>query len=366
MSLRFLIMAGGTGGHVFPALAVAEALIKQGHKVEWLGTSKGLEAKVVPTAGIHLHCLNISGLRGRGLRQMLLAPWFILRAIFAVRRILKHYQPAAVIGLGGYVAGPGGVAAFLSGTPLIIHEQNAVAGTTNRLLARFARRVLSAFPAVLPGAITIGNPLRQALYQQPEPAQRSASRLDDDLHLLILGGSLGAQALNQMVPHALSLLLREVTQLRLPHELRLQVRHQAGVQHVQTCELAYRERQVNASVEPFIEDVASALGWADLVICRAGALTLAELCAVGVGAILVPYPFAIDDHQTANAQWLVGQGGAILAAQNSLSAERLSRLLKELLASPQRLHSMAEAARAAATPSATEAFVQQILALSQK
>ncbi len=354
MSKRFLIMAGGTGGHVFPALAVANALLSLGHEVEWLGTARGLEAKVVPAAGIHLHCLNIAGVRGRGLRQALIAPWLIAKSVFTVRQILRRFKPAAVIGLGGYVAGPGGLAAFLSRTSLIIHEQNAVAGTTNRLLARLARRVLCAFPNVLPGAVNIGNPLRLAFYQQPDPAQRFHLR-DGAPRVLVLGGSLGAQALNQVVPKALAL---------LPMEGRPLVRHQTGSQHAADCELAYQERKLSARVEPFIEDVAEALAWADLVICRAGALTVAELSAVGVGAILVPYPHAIDDHQTANARWLAEQGAALLAPQESLSAERLSRLLTEILPNRPRLSAMATAAKAAAAPAATEAFVQHILELA--
>jgi UDP-N-acetylglucosamine--N-acetylmuramyl-(pentapeptide) pyrophosphoryl-undecaprenol N-acetylglucosamine transferase len=354
MSQRFLIMAGGTGGHVFPALAVAKELMARGHQVEWLGTARGIEARVVPGQGIRLHCLNITGLRGRGVRQLLAAPWLITRSMLTVRSILSEFKPAAVIGLGGYVAGPGGVAAYLSRIPLIIHEQNAVLGTTNRLLARIARRVLCAFPGVLPGAINIGNPLREAFYSQPPPSQRLSSR-DGTPRLLVLGGSLGAQALNEILPKALSL---------LPAALCPQVRHQTGTQHAAACELAYQERHVNASVEPFIEDVAQALAWADLVICRAGALTVAELCAVGIGAVLVPYPFAIDDHQTANARWLVERGGAVLAPQDALNPERLSRLLNELLADRARLCSMATAARAATPPNATEAFVQHILELT--
>jgi len=354
MSQRYLIMAGGTGGHVFPALAVAKALMARGHQVEWLGTARGLEAKVVPAAGIQLHCLNIAGVRGRGIRHLLIAPWLIVKSVLTVRRILRGFKPAAVIGLGGYVAGPGGVAAFLSRIPLLIHEQNAVAGTTNRLLARLAKRVLCAFPAVLPGAIDIGNPLREEFYLQPEPALRFAAR-EGAPRLLVLGGSLGAQALNQTVPKALAL---------LPAEARPLVRHQTGSQHAADCELAYQERGLNARVEPFIEDVAEALAWADLVICRAGALTVAELSAVGVGAVLVPYPHAIDDHQSANAQWLVARGAALLAPQESLSPERLSRLLTEILPDRPRLCAMAAAARAAATPDATEAFVQHILELT--
>lgn len=354
MSQRFLIMAGGTGGHVFPALAVAKALISRGHSVEWLGTAKGLEAKVVPGQGIRLHCLNIAGVRGRGIRQLLLAPWLILKAILTVRSLLKQFKPAAVIGLGGYVAGPGGVASFLAGVPLIIHEQNAVAGTTNRLLAHIAHSCLSAFPGVLPRVKTIGNPLRDALYAQVSPQERMAAR-SAKVRLLVLGGSLGAQALNQMVPKALSL---------LSFEERPVVRHQAGAQHGQACELAYQELQVEASIEPFIEDMAQALAWADLVICRAGALTVAELCAVGVASILVPFPFAIDDHQTANAKWLVERGGALLTPQDTLNPERLCRLLKELLADRARLSGMAIAAHAAATPKATETFVQHILEIT--
>jgi UDP-N-acetylglucosamine--N-acetylmuramyl-(pentapeptide) pyrophosphoryl-undecaprenol N-acetylglucosamine transferase len=349
----YLIMAGGTGGHVFPGLAVAQALIAAGHRVEWLGTAKGIEANLVPAAGIRLHCLNIAGIRGRGIKSLLAAPWLLLKAIYVVTRLLRELKPAAVIGLGGYVAGPGGLAARLAGVPLVIHEQNAVAGTTNRWLARIATRVLTAFPDVLPSGICIGNPVRASISALPAPRLR-AQRPLGPLRLLVLGGSLGAQALNQLLPQALS---------RLELELRPEVWHQAGRLHCQSCELAYRERQVAAQVEPFIADMAQALSWADLVICRAGALTIAELCAAGVGALLVPYPHAIDDHQTANARWLVSRGGALLCPQAELSSETLLKHLRDFHRDRDKVLAMAEAARVASQGQATEAFLQQILEL---
>lgn len=353
-SPRFLIMAGGTGGHVFPALAVAKALREQGSEVEWLGTQKGIEARVVPEAGFLLHSLAITGLRGRSLLDLVKAPYLILRAIWVVMAILRRYKPQVVIGLGGYVTGPGGVAARLMGIPLIIHEQNAVAGTTNRLLARIAQRGLTAFPQVLPGAICIGNPVRSEITALPEPATRLNS-LRDPLRLLVLGGSLGASALNQLVPKALA---------KLPLDERPEVWHQAGPQHAQATELTYRELNLAVAVEPFIGDMAAAFGWADLVICRAGALTVSELSAAGLAAILVPYPHAIDDHQTANARWLVAAGGALMRSQSELSPEWLARTLGELRLDRARLLTMAQAARQVAKPDATQAFVAQILELS--
>lgn len=351
---RFLIMAGGTGGHVFPALALAKALQQQGHEVEWLGTQRGLEASIVPAAGFHLHCLQIGGLRGRGLLNLLKAPWLILRAIFVVSGILRRLRPHVVVGLGGYVTGPGGVAARLAGIPLVIHEQNAVAGTTNRLLAWIAKRVLTAFPAVLPRAICIGNPVREAISALPPPEMRQHTPADP-LRLLVLGGSLGAAALNQLVPKALA---------KISADERPDVWHQVGKQHVAAAEFNYGELRVIADIEPFIADMAEALAWADLVVCRAGALTVAELCAAGVASILVPYPHAIDDHQTANAKWLVAKGAAILQPQASLTADKLSQLLQQYRHRPPELLAMAKAARAAAQPHTTQLFVQHILELA--
>ena len=353
-SRRFLIMAGGTGGHVFPALAVAENLRQAGHEVEWLGTSRGLEATVVPAAGFDLHCLAIGGLRGRGLVNLLKAPWAIGRAIWTTLGILRARRPQVVVGLGGYVTGPGGVAAKLMGIPLVIHEQNAVAGTTNRLLARLSNRVLTAFPQVLPNAICIGNPVRTEIAALAPPAVRLA-RHERPFRLLVLGGSLGASALNQWLPKALA----EMDEFDRPD-----VWHQAGKQHLEAAEIHYRERRIPARIEPFIADMAAALGWADLVICRAGALTVAELCAAGVASILVPYPFAIDDHQTANAQWLVQQQAAVLCPQDTITASRLADLIHQFCRDPQRTLAMAEAARAAAKPQATATFTQHLLELA--
>lgn len=350
----FLIMAGGTGGHVFPALAIAQALRDQGHRVEWLGTLKGIEAKLVPAAGFVLHSLNIRGLRGRGLFNSLVAPYFILRAIISVYRLLRRLQPQVVMGLGGYVTGPGGVAAALAGIPLVIHEQNAIAGTTNRLLAKIARRVLTAFPQVLPNATCIGNPIRPEILQLPPPQQRLKPQRQP-MRLLVLGGSLGASALNQLLPKAIA---------KIPVDDRPDIWHQAGEAHAQLTELAYRELHVAVNIEAFIRDMASAIGWADLVICRAGALTVCELSAAGVAALLVPYPFAIDNHQTANAQWLANAGAALVRQQADLSPEWLARTLMDFAQNRQKLLHMAEAARALAHTQATALAVGTLLELA--
>ncbi|HEX2797019.1 MAG TPA: undecaprenyldiphospho-muramoylpentapeptide beta-N-acetylglucosaminyltransferase, partial [Immundisolibacter sp.] len=300
--MQVLIMAGGTGGHVMPALAVAHELRAQGHEVRWLGTATGLEARAVPAAGIELFTLPVAGLRGSGVLRYLSAPVGLLRALAQAIGLVRRLRPDAVLGLGGYAAGPGGVAAFLLRRPLLIHEQNARPGLTNRLLARLAQRVMAGFPGVrLAGraAEFTGNPVRGELLELPPPGERlsTASRL------LVLGGSQGAQAINAVVPQALELLKQ--SGVPLP-----QVRHQAGRQHAEAVAADYRARGVTATVDGFIDDMAAAYGAADLAICRAGALTVAELCAVGLGALLIPFPHAADDHQTANAREMVQAGGA--------------------------------------------------------
>ncbi|MGH8561955.1 MAG: undecaprenyldiphospho-muramoylpentapeptide beta-N-acetylglucosaminyltransferase, partial [Nevskiales bacterium] len=293
-------MAGGTGGHVFPALAVAERLRELGHRVVWMGTQAGLEARVVPAHGLPIEWITIAGVRGKGLLTLLLAPLELLRALLQAIGILRRYRPQVVIGLGGFVAGPGGFAAWLLGRPLIIHEQNAIAGLTNRLLARLARRVLEAFPDTFPVSgkrLTVGNPVRPEIAALPPPEQRLAGR-SGAVRMLVLGGSLGALALNRGVPQALAL---------LPPELRPDVRHQAG-RTLDEANKAYAAAGLDIQPEAFIEDMAAAYAWADLLVCRAGALTVAELAAAGLPALLIPFPHAVDDHQSANAHYLVSAG----------------------------------------------------------
>jgi len=350
---RILIMAGGTGGHIFPALAVAHELLRRGAEVSWLGTRAGLEADVVPRAGLSIDYIEVAALRGKGAARWLLAPFTLGRALWQALRLLRRRRPHAVLGMGGFVTGPGGVAAWLLRRPLVIHEQNARAGLTNRLLARLARRVLAAFPDALPGAEVCGNPVRQAILSLPAPARRLAER-NGPLRLLVVGGSQGALALNRTLPEALA---------RLAPDERPQVRHQSGSRNRERVLEAYRAAGIapdGAGVEvlPFIEEMAEAYTWADLVLCRAGALTVSELAAAGLPSILVPFPFAVDDHQTHNARYLANVEAAVLLPQPEMSAERLAGLLAEFSADAaagrKRLLRMGEAARRIARPQATE------------
>jgi len=340
-----MIMAGGTGGHVFPALAVADELRRRGVEVVWLGTRRGLESRVVPDAGIPLEWLRVSGLRGRGLGGWLRAPAVLLVAVSHAVRLLRRYRPRAVLGMGGYVAGPGAVAAWLLRRPLLIHEQNAIAGMTNRFLARLAGRVMIGFDGAFPASgkvVFTGNPVRREVTGVPEPGQRLAGR-KGPVRLLVVGGSLGALALNQQVPAALA---------RMPADQRPEVLHQSGERTIETAREAYEQGGVEARVVAFIEDMTAAYGWADLVVCRAGALTVAELAAVGVASVLVPFPHAVDDHQTANARYLADAGAAVLIQQRDLTPERLARELEVLVGDRPRLLAMAERARALGRPDA--------------
>lgn len=339
-----MIMAGGTGGHVFPGLAVARALGERGVDVVWLGSAHGLENEWVPAAGLPLERLAVSGLRGRGLRGWLAAPVRLVRAVRQAGRILKRHAPRSVLSLGGFAAGPGGLAARLGGVPLVVHEQNAVAGLTNRVLARLARRVLAGFPGALPRAEVVGNPVRPDIAGLPAPRARFAGR-EGPPRLLVLGGSQGARRLNEVVPAALA---------RLPGEARPAVRHQCGARHLEAARAAYRETGIDAEVVPFIDDMASAYGWADLVISRAGALTLAELAAAGLGAVLVPFPHAVDDHQAVNARGFVEAGAAEMLRESALDPASLAERLAPLLADRARLGAMAEAARGLAHADAAE------------
>lgn len=339
-------MAGGTGGHVFPALAVAQELRARGVAVSWLGTRRGIEAELVPANQFPINYIDVEGLRGKGVVKLLKAPILLIRALWQAIGLVRRERPDAVLGLGGFASGPGGLAAKILGLPLVIHEQNAVAGTTNKLLAKIANRVLEAFPGALPKGEWTGNPVRKEIEHIAEPEQRIAQG-DRPLRLLVLGGSLGALAINQQIPEALAL---------LPESLQLEVRHQCGKAHVAVTEEAYQAAAVKAQIEPFIVDMAEAYGWADLVVCRAGALTVSEVAAAGVGAILVPYPHAIDDHQTRNGEWLVKQGAAELIQQADMTAEKLAAVLGSRLGDKEKLRSMAVSARQLAKPNVAEAI----------
>ncbi|HEU0198270.1 MAG TPA: undecaprenyldiphospho-muramoylpentapeptide beta-N-acetylglucosaminyltransferase [Nevskiaceae bacterium] len=337
--MKAVIMAGGTGGHVYPALAVATELQRRGHTVTWMGTPDSFESRVVPQRGIPLELIRIAGLRGKGVVRWLQAPFRLWRGLLDARGVLKRQRPQVVLGMGGFAAGPGGLMAWLSRIPLVIHEQNAVAGMTNRWLAHVATVALEAFPRALAGGRTVGNPVRADIAGLPGPAQRLAER-SGAMRLLVLGGSLGAKALNERVPQALA---------RLPAAARPEVRHQGG-RTVEVARAAYRAAGVVADVAPFIDDMAGAYAWADLVVCRAGASTIAELAAAGCASLLVPYPYAVDDHQTRNAEYLVAVGAAELVQEANLPTEALAQRLARLLADRPRLVAMAIAARGASWP----------------
>ena len=342
---RILIMAGGTGGHVYPALAGAAELTARGAEVVWMGTRAGLEARVVPAAGYPMEWIGIAGLRGKGWASWLTAPWRLLRAVIQALGIVRRTAPRAVLGMGGFASGPGGLAARLLRRPLVIHEQNAVAGLTNRLLARMALTVLEAFPDTFPAARRarcVGNPVRADILALPAPGERLAGR-EGPVRLLVLGGSGGALAINEMVPAALA---------RLPAATRPEVRHQAG-RTLEAAQAAYREHGVTGEVTAYIEDMAAAYAWADLVVCRSGALTVAELAAAGLGALLIPYPYAVDDHQRINGEYLTRRGAAELIPQSELDAGRLADRLADLCGDRNRLREMAVAARGAAWTDAT-------------
>ncbi len=357
MSLRpILVMAGGTGGHVYPALAVARALEARAQPVVWLGTERGLEAQVVPAAGFDIEWIRVSGLRRKGWLALVAAPLSLAWALFQSLAVIRRRRPAAVLGMGGFVSGPGGVAAWLTRRPLVIHEQNAVAGLTNRLLARLARVVLQAFPGSFNSRIaaeTVGNPVRDDIAAVPPPDVRFRDR-SGPLRLLVLGGSQGALALNRTVPAAIA---------RLPADRRPLVRHQCGTRTADVARSAYAEHGLEVELVPFIDDMAEAYAWADLAVCRAGALTVAELCAAGLPALFVPYPAAVDDHQTANARPMADAGAAVIIDESMLSAEVLAGELERWLGDRQRLAGRAAAARGLAKPDAlrriTELCLQQ-------
>lgn len=346
-----MVMAGGTGGHVFPGLAVAKQLQQQGWQIRWLGTADRMEAELVPKHGIEIDFIQVKGLRGQGIGRLLKAPFQIVNAIFQARRYLKQWQPDAVLGMGGYVSGPGGVAAWSMGIPVVLHEQNAVAGLTNRWLSKIAKRVFQAFPGAFTEAQVVGNPVRQDVATLPEPQVRFAER-NEPIRILVMGGSQGAQILNRTLPDVLAVLGDNY-----------QVCHQAGKNNQQSVEQAYCALQIkNAHVTEFIEDVAGAYAWADLLVCRSGALTVSEVAAAGVGAIFIPFMHK-DRQQALNADHLVACGAAKMIEQPQLTVEKLAKEIASL--ERHDLLLMAQQARAAAQLDADKVVADAIIALTQ-
>lgn len=336
-----MVMAGGTGGHIFPALAVAHALHDAGWRVVWLGNPEGMEARLVPQHGFEMVHLKFAALRGKGLLRKLLLPFNLLRGFWQALKAIRQVKPNIVLGMGGYITFPGGMMAALTGVPLVLHEQNSVAGLANKVLAGVADRIVTGFPEVLEKSLWAGNPVRPEIARMAPPAERFAERTGA-LRVLIIGGSLGAQALNEIVPKGFAL---------LGASDQPQIVHQAGEKHIEALKANYAAVGVQAHCVSFIDDMAGAYEWADLVICRAGALTVAELAAAGVASILVPFPHAVDDHQTGNARFLVNVGGAFLLPQNEMTPESIA-LIRNY--SRGQLLEMAEKARSVAKPDATE------------
>lgn len=344
-----MIMAGGTGGHVYPALAVADYLRQCGVTVVWLGTDNGIEARLVPKHGYQLLMVGVSGLRGKGLGKWLQAPIMILASVLHCYRFIRRLRPDAVLGMGGFVSGPGGIAAWLARVPLFIHEQNSILGLTNRLLAPLARTAMEGFPGTFKTMVrvrTTGNPVRADLFAIPGPEQRLRERTGGPLRLLIIGGSQGARVFNELLPETLTQLEQTVS---------IEVWHQTGERNYTAAREQYAAARTvcQPRIVPYIDDMAAAYSWADIVLCRAGALTIAELCAVGIASILVPFPSAVDDHQTANARFLSGLGAAILLPETELEKNKLVEILTQLSHAREQLARMACAARKLARPEAT-------------
>ena len=340
MTKTILIMAGGTGGHIFPALAVAHQLRDAGWRVVWLGNPEGMEARLVPQHGFEMVWVKFSALRGKGILRKLLLPINLLRGFWQGLQAIRQVKPDVVLGMGGYITFPGGMMAALTGVPLVLHEQNSVAGLANRVLAGVADRIATGFPEVFKKGAWLGNPVRPEIAAIAPPAERMAGR-NDALRVLVIGGSLGAAALNEIIPQGMARLTAE----ELP-----QIVHQAGEKHLDALKANYAAAGVPAHCVAFIDDMAGAYEWADLVICRAGALTVAELAAAGVASILVPYPHAVDDHQTGNARFLVNVGGAFLLPQTDMTPDSIA-LIRNY--SRGQLQEMAEKARSLAKPDAT-------------
>ncbi|KFJ10802.1 undecaprenyldiphospho-muramoylpentapeptide beta-N-acetylglucosaminyltransferase [Delftia acidovorans] len=315
-----LIMAGGTGGHIFPGLAVAQALRERGWNVRWLGAPGSMESRIVPAQGFPLETIEFSGVRGKGIMTLAFLPMRLLRAFWQALAVVRRVKPDVVVGLGGYISFPGGMMAVLAGKPLVLHEQNSVAGMANKVLASVSHRIFTAFPNVFPKGRWVGNPLRQAFTEQPAPEQRFAGR-SGPLRLLVVGGSLGAKALNEIVPQALAL---------IPADVRPVVLHQSGAAQIDALRANYAAAGVQAELTPFIDDTARAFAEADVIVCRAGASTVTEIAAVGAAAIYVPFPSAVDDHQTTNARFLVDAGGGWLMQQSALTAQSLAEMLQNM------------------------------------
>lgn len=357
--MRVLIMAGGTGGHIFPALAVAKRLLQEGHIVEWVGTRHGMELSITHANGLRLHTISVAGLRGKGIVAKLLAPFKLTGALIQSLIIMHRFQPDVVLGMGGYVTGPAGLAAWILRKKLVIHEQNAIAGLTNQILAKFSYRVLEGFPNSFPNKVTThltGNPVREEFYKVLPPERRTYSAANSALKILIVGGSGGARALNNLIPQV----LREWTGATKPT-----IWHQAGSKHIYNARQEYFNAGLdlndNIKLVDFIQDMPNAYAWADLVICRSGALTVAELAAAGVASILIPYPFAVDDHQTKNAQFLVDVGAAILIQERDLNVANLRTLLQDFAANPAKILAMAKAAHKVSKPEALNKVVNYLM-----
>ena len=351
-----VVMAGGTGGHVFPALAVAENLRQRGEQIVWFGTRSGIEARVVPAADFPIEWLSVQGLRGKGFLTLLLAPFRLLRACWQALKMLRRNRPKAVLGMGGFVSGPGGLMAWLLNIPLYLHEQNSIVGLTNKILSRFATRSYFAFPdaaSKMPRSECIGNPLRSGFGDLEDPTTTLKARIDAPLQLLVVGGSRGAVALNRHLPEAIAC---------LDPEIRPRIRHQCGEHHRETCSRNYAAARIEAEIVSFIEDMREAYGWADLVVCRAGALTIAELTAVGRAALFVPFPHAVDNHQYHNARYLEQAGAAQIMLESDISAEALALKLQFFQQNRDALIEMAQKSRALYRADAADRLASDILA----
>lgn len=348
-----LVMAGGTGGHIFPGLAVAEALRERGWRVHWLGSPGSMESRLVPPRGFALETIDFGGVRGKGIKTLVLLPLRLLRAFWQALQVVRRVKPDVVVGLGGYITFPGGMMATLLGKPMVLHEQNSVAGMANKVLSGIADRVFTAFPKVLAKGDWVGNPLRAEFLRQGEPTERFAGR-SGPLRLLVVGGSLGAKALNDTVPQALAL---------IPAETRPTVVHQSGEKQIDALRANYAAAGVDAELTPFIEDTAQAFADADLIVCRSGASTVTEIAAVGAAALFVPFPFAVDDHQTANAGFLVDAGGAWLVQQNELTPAALAARLTAV--TREQLVAMAQKAKQMQKTEAVQAVVAACEQLSK-
>lgn len=344
---NILIMAGGTGGHIYPALAVADKLKEEGFHPFWLGSKKGMEERVVPGHGYPLLKINVSGIRGNGVLRLLFTPFMLMIALCQALMIMIKIRPAVVLGMGGFASGPGGVAAWLMRIPLLIHEQNAIAGLTNKLLAPLAVSVMTAFPNAFKESkkLTVtGNPVRESIIEIVEPKKRYAKRDVNVLKILVLGGSLGARKLNEVVPKAIA---------DIGDAFQYEIKHQCGEKHINDTQQTYKQYNIDVEVFPFINDMVTVYSWADIVICRAGALTVAEIAATGIASVLIPYPYAVDDHQTNNANYLAKEDAAVLIQEAQLSSDKIKDLLNKWYQAPEQLLQMAIKARSLAKPTAT-------------